>query len=335
MFGLSTSMRKSATPQRTVISHSEVESPSSPTTIAEKISEAATAAVDALKPTSPLPGQSALEADGASVPSPPKSPTKSSPAKSSAAKSNKSAKITKPTPSLGRGKMPKLTTPKSPTTPKPRGRPASKTAEPKVEFAGETGPNTSVKVDGEEQWEINRIVGKEGDVLLVKWKGWEGVWEEDYDVIVGSAPELVASFEKKFSKAEKSAKKAGRPKKAPAAKETKVVKKAAATVGTGAKRGRPAGSGAPKAKKATGTAREAVSKKKAKKVDVSKVTKSPKKAAGPKKATVSPKKAVTSPTKKAVASPRKAAASPKKVAASPKKSGRGEIKKGRGRPKKA
>ena len=322
MFGLSTSMRKSATPQRTVISHSEVESPSSPTTIAEKITEAATAAVDALKPTSPLPDQSGLEADGVSVPSPPTSPAKTSPAKGSAAKSNKSAKITKPTPTLGRGKMPKLTTPKSPTTPKSRGRPASKTAEPKVEFAGQTGPDTSVTVDGEEQWEINRIVGKEGNVLLVKWKGWEGVWEEDYDVIVGSAPELVASFEKKFSKPEKGAKKAGRPKKVPAAKQAKQAKlvKKAVTAGTGGKRGRPPGPSAPKTKKATGTAREVVAKKKAKKVDVSKVAKSMKKAAGPKETTASPKKAT---------------ASPKKTAASPKKSGKGEIKKGRGRPKKA
>ena len=330
-------MRKSATPQRTVISHSEVEPPASPTTIAEKITEAATAAVEALKPTSPLPGQSGLEADGASVPSPPKSPTKSSPAKSSAAKSNKSAKITKPTPTLGRGKMPKLTTAKSPTTPKPRGRPASKTAEPKVEFAGEKGPDTSVKVDGEEQWEINRIVGKEGDVLLVGWTGWEGVWEEDYEVIAASAPELVKSFEARMSKEGRKAagaKRGPKPKKAAAApaKAAKVVKKPAA--GTGVKRGRPVGSGAPKAKKATGTAREAVSKKKAKKVDLSKVTKSPKKAAGPKKATTSPRKAATSP-KKAAASPKKVAASPKKATASPKKSGRGEIKKGRGRPKKA
>ncbi len=204
--------------------------------------------------------------------------------------------------------MPKLTTAKSPTTPKPRGRPASKTAEPKVEFAGEKGPDTSVKVDGEEQWEINRIVGKEGDVLLVGWTGWEGVWEEDYEVIAASAPELVKSFEARMSKEGRKAagaKRGPKPKKAAVApaKAAKVVKKAA-TAGTGAKRGRPAGSGVPKAKKATGTAREAVSKKKAKKVDVSKVTKSPKKAAGPKKATMSPKKAAASP-KKTAASPRK------------------------------
>ena len=219
--------------------------------------------------------------------------------------------------------MPKRGTHQSLTTAKPRGRPASKTAEPKVEFAGETGPDTSVRVNGEEQWEINRIVDKEGDVLLVKWKGWEGVWEEDYNVIMSSAPELVASFEKKFVKAEKGAKKAGRPKKTAAAtaKEAKAVKNSApaATPATAAKRGRPPGPSAPKSKKATGTAREAVSKKKIKKVDVSKVAKSPtkKKVAGPKKAT-------TSHTKKPLASPRKAVVSPKR-------SGKGPIRKGKAR----
>jgi hypothetical protein len=118
-----------------------------------------------------------------------------------------------PAPVKTTGKKSRTTTPKSPKTPTSKAaKPAKATKEVKstaatskdnVEFAGEMGPDNSVTVDGEQQWEISDIVGQEGNVLLVKWKGWKGVWEEDRAVIAESAPELVKKWEAKLEAAGK------------------------------------------------------------------------------------------------------------------------------------
>jgi hypothetical protein len=130
----------------------------------------------------------------------------------------KSASAT-PNPAKKRGsaKNPAAST----TKPKTKAAPKSKKDEgPKVEFAGETGLDTSVEVNGEKEWEIERIAGAENDgkTLLVKWKGWKGFWEEDRDNLAASAPGLVEAFEK----AQRAGKKSAAAKsKTPAAKAPK------------------------------------------------------------------------------------------------------------------
>ena len=255
----------------------------------------------------------------AKAPKPPKSPkpTTAKSTKSNKPSTEKANESTKP----ATEKATKASTTKS-TAP---------SGKPKTTWAGETGPDNAVTIDGEQQWEISDIVGQEGDVLLVKWKGWKGVWEEDHAVIAESAPELVKAWEAKIEKL-------GKEK---AMRAERTGNKGAQGI---ARKGTGRGAGKVTARKAAMKA--AGGKGRAKKVEPrkgAKVTKAPKKA----EAAKSPKKnvAAASPKKAAAASPKKSAPSPKKAVASPTKkaktttkasgSGAGAgVQKKRGRPSK-
>lgn len=233
----------------------------------------------------------------------------------SKASSSKSPAKTKPKP------KPDTKPAKTPKSAKPTTAAADKS---KTTWAGEIGPDNAITVDGEQQWEIADIVGQEGDVLLVKWKGWKGIWEEDHAVIAESAPELVKEWESRVEKMGKEkAKRKGQGKKGAA--KTKVAKTKTAT------KGKSEAAGTMTARKAA--TKEAGGRGKAKKVvekKGAKVTKAPKKATAPAAPAKSPKKtsAATAATAPASKSPKKAAASPKKTA------GKGAVApaKKRGRP---
>lgn len=246
--------------------------------------------------------------------------------------SNKSAPKSPKSPKSPRSSAPKSPkpAPAGPAKPEASAKPSGRPAKSKIEWAGETGPDNAVTINDEQQWEISDIVGQEGDTLLVKWKGWKGVWEEDHAVIAESAPELVKAWEAKVEGTGKEvAKKRGRkagPGKAAGKGGEMTARKAASKAAGGKgrakkvvpKKGAKVSTEEPKKATATKPPKKSAASAKAKK---SAPAASPKKPAGA-TTTASSKKAAAAATptpEKTAAPPRKSAPSPKTTAPSPKK----------------
>jgi hypothetical protein len=277
---------RGTTPQRTIVSHRD---------LANDLSDAEPGVAEpgdddndniSIKPAEP--DTDTAENPGSTSPADPTSAAKPKPKSKSATPKAAAVATAKPAKST--------TTVKAPKAPK-----AAKTdTKSKTTWAGETGPDNAVTVDGEQQWEISDIVGQEGDMLLVKWKGWKGIWEEDHAVIAESAPEMVKTWEDKVERLAK--------------------EKAAGGKKRGPKKGTSTASGAVAGKGKAMTARKAASKTAGGKGRPKKVVETKKKGA---KVTRSPKKAT-------------ATASPKKTAVKVKaKTAMGTAGKKRGRPAKA